>query len=306
MDSPLLSPSRRALSVPPILSPFARGRGAIARRRSVALAAGGALLLALARPIGAAQPSNPSIISAEPIVRDIGGIPVTITPSGRVRWSENPDGAAGALEITLDLADLQAKILKIVRAQANRGEFCGDRLDLDAAKLSPPVRPESSATSVSSVSSAIAAVLTVAGRYEWYFCRPPMGDLFNPGPPRLMFSEEGRARFELVPRIGEQGIGLDTNVLAVEAGGALGRVLDVRSLGEFLRRRLGVVLAQALSAESFWPAPLRDLPPGSFSPVNFERARFVDLGKGRLGLAVEGTMRLSREAFERWRTPAAR
>jgi len=237
-----------------------------------------------------AQVALPLEIRADPVVEQIGGVPVTLAISGQLRLTEIPDGAVGNLSLTVDLADLQAKILKVVRAQANRAELCGDRLDLRAATLSPPARPTPSA------GSKIAASLYVAGRYEWYFCRPPMGDLFNPGPPRLMFRQDGAARFELVPRIGPEGIILDTNVLGVAADGALERVLDIRALGEFLRGRLAAALSRVLGPENLRLALPRDL--ADLHP-KFERVRFVDLGAGRLGLVTEGKLRIPLAVFER-------
>jgi hypothetical protein len=237
-----------------------------------------------------AQVAIPLEIRADPTVEQIGGVPVTLALSGQLRLTEIPDGAVGELSITVDLADLQAKILSVVRAQANRAELCGDRLDLRAATLSPPAptRPPAGLK--------IVAALYVAGRYEWYFCRPAIGDLFNPGPPRLLFRQDGAARFELVPRIGPAGIVLDTNVIGVAADGALERVFDIRALGEFLRSRLTAALARALGPESLRLALPRDL--ADLQP-KFERVRFVDLGAGRLGLVTEGRLRIPLAVFER-------
>ncbi|HXU33853.1 MAG TPA: hypothetical protein VN851_25055 [Thermoanaerobaculia bacterium] len=239
---------------------------------------------------GSAQVAIPLEIRADPVVEQIGGVPVTLGLSGRLRLTETPDGAVGELSIVVDLADLQAKILSVVRAQGNRAELCGDRLDLRAATLSPP------APSKPPTPRKIGAGLYVAGRYEWYFCRPAIGDLFNPGPPRLLFRQDGAARFELVPRIGPQGIVLDTHVLGVAADGALEKVLDVRALGEFLRSRLTAALARALGPESLRLALPRDL--AELRP-KFERVRFVDLGGGKLGLVTEGKLRIPLAAFER-------
>ena len=247
--------------------------------------------LALATAAAGAPVAIPLEIRADPIVENLGGVPVTLVLSGRLRLTETPEGAVGDLAITIDLADLQAKILKVVRAQANRAELCGDRLDLRAATLAPPAPGKPPAP------RAIGAGLYVAGRYEWYFCRPPVGDLFNPGPPRLMFRQDGAARFELVPRVEPRGIVLETRVLGVAADGALERVLDVRALGEFLRVRLTGSLARALGPESLRLALPRDL--AELHPA-FERARFVDLGAGRLGLAAEGKLRIPMAVFERW------
>jgi hypothetical protein len=252
--------------------------------RGVALA-----LLFLARA-ASAQIAIPLEIRADPIVEEIGGVPVTLGLSGKLRLTEMPEGAVGDLSLTVDLADLQAKILKVARAQANRAELCGERLDLRAASLSPP------APSKPGAGQKITAALYVAGRYEWYFCRPAVGDLFNPGPPRLLFRQDGAARFELVPLIGAEGIVLDTNVLGVAADGALERVLDIRSLGEFLRSRLTVALSRALGPDSLRLALPRDL--AELRP-KFERVRFVDLGGGRLGLIAEGKLRIPLAVFER-------
>jgi hypothetical protein len=252
-------------------------------------------ILGLAAALGisglaSAQVAIPLEIRADPVAEEIGGVPVTLALSGRIRLTETPDGAVGDLSITVDLADLQTKILKVVRAQANRAELCGDRLDLRAATLSPPAPAKPPAP------RKIGAALYVAGRYEWYFCRPAIGDLFNPGPPRLMFQQDGAARFELVPRIGPAGIVLDTNVLGVAADGALERVLDIRALGEFLRSRLTAALSRALGPESLRLALPRDL--ADLHP-HFERVRFVDLGAGRLGLVTEGKLRVPMAVFER-------
>lgn len=240
--------------------------------------------------VAAAQVRIPLEIRADPVVEEIGGLPVTLQISGHLRLIEVPDGAVGDLSITVDLADLQAKILKIVRAQANRSELCGDRLDLRAATLSPPAPTKAPAP------RKIGAALYVAGRYEWYFCRPAVGDLFNPGPPRRLFRQDGAARFELVPRIGEAGIVLETKVLGVGADGALGKVLDIRALGEFIRGRLTAALSRALGPENLSLALPRDL--AELRP-KFERARFVDLGAGRLGLVAEGKLRIPLATFER-------
>lgn len=251
--------------------------------------AGIATLFALA-PAAPAQVAIPLEIHADPVVEEIGGVAVTLGLSGRIQLTEVPDGAVGALSITVDLGDLQAKIFQIVRAQGNRGELCGDRLDLRAATLSPPAPAKPPAP------RKIGAALYVAGRYEWFFCRPAFGELIHPGPPRLMFRQDGAARFELVPRLGADGIVLDSRVLGVAADGALERLLDIRALGEFLRRRLTQALARALGPESLRLALPHDL--AALHP-KFERVRFVDLGRGRLGLIAEGRLRIPLAEFER-------
>ncbi len=241
-------------------------------------------------PAASAQVAIPLEIRADPIVEEIGGVAVSLALSGQILLTEVPDGAVGALSITVDLGDLQAKILKIVRAQGNRGELCGDRLDLRAATLSPP------APSKPPAPRKIGAALYIAGRYEWYFCRPAVGELIPLGPPRLMFRQDGAARFELVPRVGTDGIVLDSNVLGVAADGALERLLDIRALGEFLRRRLTTALARALGPESLRLALPRDL--AALHP-KFQTVRFVDLGAGKLGLIAEGRLRIPLAAFGR-------
>ncbi len=255
-------------------------------RRSLLAIAG---WLALA-PAASAQVSIPLEIRADRLVEEIGGVAVTLGLSGQLHLTEVPDGAVGALSITVDLGDLQAKILKIVRAQGNRGELCGDRLDLRAANLLPPapVKPPAPRK--------IGAALYVAGRYEWFFCRPAVGELISPGPPRLMFRQDGAARFELVPRVGADGIVLDTRVLGVAADGALERLLDIRALGEFLRRRLTTALSRALGPDNLHLALPREL--AALHP-KFQAVRFVDLGTGRLGLIAEGRLRIPLAAFER-------
>ncbi|MEP7012968.1 MAG: hypothetical protein ABJC13_21820 [Acidobacteriota bacterium] len=264
------------------------------RRATLGLAAALGVSGLLSSPGGpraaSAQVAIPLEIRADPVVEEIGGVPVRLALSGRIRLTETPDGAVGDLSIAVDLADLQAKILSVVRRQANRAELCGDRLDLRAATLSPP------APSKPPAPRKIAAALYVAGRYEWYFCRPAVGDLWNPGPPRLLFRQDGAARFELVPRIGPEGIVVDTHVLGVATDGALKRVLDIRALGEFLRSRLTAALSRALGPENLrlaLPHDLADLHP------KFERVRFVDLGAGRLGLVTEGKLRIPLAVFER-------
>jgi hypothetical protein len=175
------------------------------------------------------------------------------------------------LEIAGDLADVQEHATELLRAQLNRDERCGERIDIQRATLVP---------------RSPAAVLTVQLHYERWGCAKAFGKQIV----KRLAGGNGTVEVKLTPAI-EQGkaVRLDPEVGAIDADGSLGDLLRSGQLGDALREKIVRSLTRAMQPGTNLGTAL---PPAVQQYVTLQEVRFAPTAAGRLGLALTGEVRM--------------
>jgi hypothetical protein len=201
--------------------------------------------------------------------------PLTIATSGMVSKGVSEGGQnTFAVELTADLTDLQHSFTDVLRGQLNKADRCGERIDIATAALTPQ-QP--------------ASMVVAQLHYERWSCTTMFG--------RENMNEilEGNATVEvkLTPSVAEDGmLGLTARLGNVDADGLLGESLRSGSLGDMLRDKISSsVLAVMNQGGDFKVA----LPNGVRDYANLKRARFEEVGAGRLAAVMDGEIRVSND-----------
>lgn len=229
-----------------------------------------ALLLAVS-PAGAQD-----LTLAIPPVRTsfhIDNQPVAITTSGTIsRVSRGGGQEVFRLRLTADLADLQANMTAILRAQLDRSDRCGDRIAIQNATLAP-ANP--------------ASLLTTRLHYERWACVKALGRQIA----KRLAGGDAMVKVKITPSVEGNGtVKLEPEVGEIEADGSLGELLRSGSLGEVLRQKIRTSLESALAKGA---ANLNaTLPPAAQSYAAIRSVRFTDAGAGRLAVVLVGEIRI--------------
>ena len=232
----------------------------------------GILVLTLAVAPGAAQELTLTI----PPVRtsfNIDNQPVEITASGAIsRISHSGGEETFRLKLTADLADLQANITAVLRAQLDRSDRCGDRIAIQSATLAP---------------ADPAALLTTRLHYERWACVKALGKQIT----TRLAGGDAVVKVKITPTVeAGRAVKLDPEVGEIEADGSLGELLRSGSLGEALRQKIRTSLESALEKGA---AHLNaTLPPAAQGYAIVRGAEFKDSGAGRLAVDLVGEIRI--------------
>ncbi len=185
-----------------------------------------ALLLAVA-PV-AAQDLTLTIPPVRTSV-EIDNQPVAITASGTLSRISHAGGEeVFRLRVTADLADLQANITAILRAQLDRSDRCGDRIAIQSATLAP---------------TDPAALLTTRLHYERWACVKAPGKQIT----SRLAGGDAVVRVRISPTVeADRAVKLEAEVGEIEADGSLGELLRSGSLGDALRQKIRTSLESAL------------------------------------------------------------
>jgi hypothetical protein len=222
------------------------------------------LIVSMAGRPSAAE-SIPLRIQPRTLTQTIEGTAVDFVVSGDVDLVVEEDVVRADIVATLALTDLQGKIALLLRARGEKHEECGDRISLHTIDLRP---------------AGEAAELFVAGRYERWGC---LGSLKT-----RVLSQSGSAKLWLTPRLEDaERVGLASEIRELEADGLLGTLLADSFFGPTLRDELVALIRSALNTDQLSRAFPEELKP--FHPV-LDRAAFLDLGGGQLGLRVVGRL----------------
>jgi len=232
----------------------------------------GILVTILAAALVAAQDLSLTI----PPVRasfDIDHQPVAITASGSiVRISDRGGEETFRLRVTADLADLQANITAILRAQLDRSDRCGDRIAIQSATLAP---------------ADPASLLTTRLHYERWACVKALGKQIT----SRLAGGDALVKVKITPTVeANRAVKLEPEVGEIQADGSLGELLGSGSLGDALRRKIRASLESALEKGS---ANLNAaLPPAAQPYAAIRSAEFKDSGAGRLEVVLVGEIRI--------------
>jgi len=230
-----------------------------------------ALLLTVA-PVGAQD-----LTLTIPPVRtsfDIDNQPVAITASGTIsRISHTAGEETFRLRLTADLADLQANMTAILRAQLDRADRCGDHIAIQSATLAP---------------ADPASLLTTRLHYERWACVKALGKQIT----SRLAGGDALVKVKITPSVeADRAVKLEAEVGEIEADGSLGELLRSGSLGDALRQKIRTSLESALEKGA---ANLNaTLPPAAQGYAAIRSVEFRDAGAGRLAVDLVGEIRIS-------------
>jgi hypothetical protein len=231
-------------------------------------------IIALTLAVATVAAQDPSLTI--PPVRtsfEIDSQPVAITVSGTIsRISHGGGEEVFRLRFTADLADLQANITAILRAQLDRSDRCGDRIAIQSATLAP---------------ADPASLLTTRLHYERWACVKALGKQIT----SRLAGGDALVKIKITPTIeAGRALKLQPEVGEIEADGSLGELLRSGSLGDALRQKIRASLESALEKGA---ANLNaTLPPAAQSYAATRGAEFRDAGAGRLEVVLVGEIRI--------------
>jgi len=177
------------------------------------------------------------------------------------------------VDLETDLSDMQAHITELLRPHVNQANRCGLRLNLEHASLAP---------------QAPNAALTARVHVEKYVCAKAFG--------RQMITKlldgDGVVTVRLMPAIeNAETLKLSGEVVAIDADGPIGELLQSDTAGPRLREKVRTALADTLQKSL---GKLKaELPPALHGLAALQTARFTDAGASRLGLGLAGTVQLA-------------
>ena len=175
------------------------------------------------------------------------------------------------VEATTDLSDLQQNMAAILGALLNKGERCGERIDVKDALLTP---------------SAPSSVVVAQLHYQRWVCHRMGRDESS------YEVAEGNATVEvkLTPGVGPQGeLQIATEIKRVDADRFLADLVRSGALGVALREKIASSMSAAIM-------DLKSaLPPAGKDSAKALSARFESTREGELSANVSGEMRISEE-----------
>jgi hypothetical protein len=174
---------------------------------------------------------------------NVAGQTVTIGLSGSI--SESPDRSETGgflLHLNAQLADFQAHLAPILKAELDRSDRCGERISVEEAVLLP---------------AAPAAHLTAHLHVEKWVCFKAFG---KENAKRLV-GGKALVEMQLMPENTENGPHLNASIGRIEADGSLGELLNSGSLGNALRDKIRESILKsvrkATEPETLLPPPVR-------------------------------------------------
>lgn len=201
--------------------------------------------------------------------------PIAIITSGTIS-RELAEGGQSAfkVELTADLSDLQENITEVLRSQLNKAERCGERIVIHGATLTPL-----------SPASLVVAQL----HFERWACATLLGRETN----NEMAEGNGMVEVKLTPTVGNDGeLRLVAEIGRIDVKGLVGEMLRSGSLGDELRDKIAEAVLSAVRLGGDFKATL---PPAAHGNATLRRAQFQGTGAGRLIVALEGEIRVSKE-----------
>jgi len=182
------------------------------------------------------------------------------------------------LELSADLADLQANLTDILSAQLDKNDRCGDRIAIQHATLTPEDP---------------ASLAVVQLHYERWGCAKILGKQET----KKLTGGNAVMQMKLTPAVEENNteLRLVPEVGPVEADGSLGELLRTGPLGEMLREKIRKAILNALQKGTDLSATL---PPVVQGYATIRKAQFKDGGAERLLAVLGGEVRISDQQIE--------
>ena len=194
---------------------------------------------------------------------EIGRQPISLSASGTVWAGQKPDSYV--LSVSVELSDLQVHALDVLRAQLDRSEPCGERINTLSASL-VPASPK--------------AILTARMHVERFACAKVLGKNVT----KRLAAGDGTVSVELMPVLDGGAARLRADVREIQADGTLGELLRAGSWGDALKEKIRASVRSALDKATEFratlPAVLREL-------VQLRSLAFAGTDEGRLSLKVD-------------------
>jgi len=229
----------------------------------------------LGREMSIAAANPPALVFALPAAKNpvrIGKQPVVVAVSGVLSQTAVAGGQhTFQLHLAADLTDLQQNATGILRAQLNRAETCGQRVDVRQGTMIP---------------SAPASIVSIQLHFERWTCVRVYGQ------PTSTELAEGDGSFEvkLTPTIASRSLKLVPEFGRIDASGMLGESLRTGSLGEDLRESIAETVLSVIQAATDFKLTL---PPAARDGAALQSAKFEDAGAGVLRAVLIGEVLLS-------------
>jgi hypothetical protein len=249
--------SAAAAGVDKALASFRNEEQAIANEMSIVIAPEGANL---AFKLPATQNSQ-----------TIAGQSISVPVSGdMVRTSTESGHNIFHFMLGAGLYDFQQNIAGILRPALSRSPSCGERVEIKQAQLVPA--PPS-------------GVVTAQLHFERWICAT--------GSPTEASGGDGTIEVKLTPTVADgKGLALASEIVRVDATGFLKNMLRSGDLGEGLRDQIAATVLSVLREAA---NPKVALPPAAQESVSLRKAEFQNAGSDKLGLMLEGELRVSEE-----------
>jgi len=182
------------------------------------------------------------------------------------------------LELSADLADLQANLTDVMIEALDKSDRCGDRIAIQHATLVPEDP---------------ASLAVVQLHYERWAC----AKIFGKQEAKKVTGGNAVMQMKLTPAVEENNteLRLVPEVGPIEADGSLGELLRSGPLGEMLREKIRKAILSALQKGTDLSATL---PPAVQGYAAIRNAQFRDGGLGRLVAVLGGEIRISDEQIQ--------
>lgn len=243
-----------------ILSDFYDQQLAIGRRMSIVLSTGQDVAFMLT-PVKTPVRFGPQTIS--------------VPTSGRLLQVSTENGRRiFQLELMSSLLDLQQNVSEVARAEFNRADRCGERIEVRNASLTPALPT---------------GLLSLRLHYERWMCPRGMGQSIA----TELAEGDGVVEIKLTPAVEKPGaLKIVADFGRVDATGMMADSVRNGSLGDDLRdRAVQMILSAAQPGTDFKTV----LPPALQNSAAIQSAKFEDAGVGTLGVVLGGRVDISDE-----------
>ncbi len=221
---------------------------------------------------------------------------VSIPTSGVVSRTSIEDGhTLFSLQLVSDLSDLQQNITGLLRSSLTRQPRCGERIEIQQARLTPMVP---------------ASLVVVNLSYERWVCQSSGSRSLtaaNLGGAVEVASGEAEIEIKLTPSIEANaatpaaatnaGLHLVSEIRRVQAEGFLRSSLQSGDLGETLRDQIAVSVASALQKTIDLQSTL---PAVAQQSATLQKIQFQDAGADQLTIVLDGQLQFSDEQTQQF------
>jgi hypothetical protein len=204
---------------------------------------------------------------------------ITMVASGLITLTAKKQGLNILnLQLNADLSDLQQNMTKLLSAELDKDDHCGDRIAIQRATLTP-AEP--------------ASLAVVQLHYERWAC----AKVFGKQETKRVVGGNAVMQMKLTPAVEEDNteLRLVPEVGPIQADGSLGELLRSGTLGDMLREKIRKAILSAMQKGTDLSATL---PPAVQGYAKIKDARFRDSGSGGLLVILEGEIQITNEQLQ--------
>lgn len=205
--------------------------------------------------------------------------PIAIVASGRIAMlTDGRETTTFRLELNADLSDVQQNATALLSSQLDKDDRCSEQIEIQGATLTP---------------AAPASIAVVQLHYERRACVKVLGKHES----KRLVAGNAVIQLKLTPGVAENSteLKLVPEVGPIQADGSLGELLRAGPLGEMLRDKIRNAILSAMSKGTDLSATI---PPVAQPYARIQNAQFKDLGSGRLMVALQGEIRITKQQVQ--------